>query len=91
MESFNKIKQEISEALSNLCYEKGDLTDIGNEIGIIIAKYFDAQNTKDDFLSGLEHGISLTDGSHDIVIEISKKSANIYGKVLSKRINKKKK
>jgi len=63
MENFNKIKQGIIYRLGNIGYD-GDLSDMGNEIGIIIAKYFDKENTVDDFIHGLKHGISLTDGTH---------------------------
>jgi hypothetical protein len=63
MENFNKVKQGIIYQLSNVGYD-GDLSDIGNEIGIVIAKYFDEENTVEDFIHGLKHGISLTDGTH---------------------------
>jgi hypothetical protein len=63
MKNFNKITQELSERLSAIPYQ-GDLSDIGNEIGIVVAKYFDTENTKEDFFFGIEHGISLTDGTH---------------------------
>jgi hypothetical protein len=56
---------EIEEQLNKVNYENGDLSDIGNEIGIVIAKYFNEKNTVEDFISGLKHGISLTDGTHD--------------------------
>jgi len=56
---------EIEEQLNKIDYESGDLSDIGNEIGIIIAKRFNDENTVDDFIRGLKHGISLTDGTHD--------------------------
>lgn len=52
-----------------------DLSDVGNNIGRAVARYFDDYKRDDDhifgttplsdFCSGLEHGISLTDGSHD--------------------------
>jgi hypothetical protein len=63
MENFAKINNEIVSQLKSICYS-GDLSDIGNEIGIIIAKYFDKENTVDDFIHGVKHGISLTDGTH---------------------------
>lgn len=63
MENFKEINKEIAEALTSIKYN-GDLSDIGNEIGIIIAKYFNKDNTSDDFIHGLKHGISLTDGTH---------------------------
>lgn len=60
---FNIVKFELIEQLNKIKY-KGDLSDIGNEIGIIIAKHFDEDNTVEDFIHGLKHGISLTDGTH---------------------------
>ena len=63
MENFNELKKKIIEQLDNARYE-GDLSDVGNEIGIVIAEYFDEENTVDDFIHGLKHGISLTDGTH---------------------------
>ena len=64
MTKFEKINKEISDKLSNLKYKNGDLSDIGNEIGIIIAKYFDDVNDLDGFIFGVKHGVSLTDGTH---------------------------
>ena len=43
MNKFETINKEISDKLSNLKYKNGDLYDTGNEIGIIIAKYFDEE------------------------------------------------
>jgi len=63
MENFNELKKKIIEQLDNARYE-GDLSDVGNEIGIVIAEYFDEENTVEDFIHGLKHGISLTDGTH---------------------------
>ena len=63
MEKFNIAKSEIREQLDKINYY-GDLSDLGNEIGIVIAKFFDEENTINDFISGLKHGISLTDGTH---------------------------
>ena len=57
---------KISEKLSSLPYKNGDISDIGNEIGIILGNYISKENgwDKDSFISGLNHGISLTDGTH---------------------------
>jgi hypothetical protein len=65
MENFGKIINEIDLQLSVAAnsYE-GDLSDIGNEIGIVIAKYLDKENTVEDFIHGIRHGVSLTDGTH---------------------------
>jgi hypothetical protein len=43
------------------------MSDVGNEIGIIIAKYFNDEDNGwdvDSFITGLRHGISLIDGTH---------------------------
>jgi hypothetical protein len=44
----------------------GDLSDLGNEIGIIIGQYTNDKMgyEKDDFVSGVYHGISISDGTH---------------------------
>jgi len=63
MEKFDTVKDEIREQLDKINYH-GDLSDIGNEIGIVIAKYFDEENNLQDFIMGVKHGVSLTDGTH---------------------------
>jgi hypothetical protein len=56
--------------LAKVNYNSGDLTDIGNEIGVAIGKYTIEENAEDDaldvesFICGLKHGISLIDGTH---------------------------
>jgi hypothetical protein len=44
----------------------GDLSDLGNEIGIIIGQYTNDEMgyENDDFVSGVRHGISISDGTH---------------------------
>ena len=44
----------------------GDLSDLGNEIGIIIGQYTNDKMgyEKDDFIAGINHGISISDGTH---------------------------
>ena len=67
MSKFKNVCLEISNKLSTLHYESGDISDIGNEIGIILGKYIDENDhgwDKEGFISGLNHGISLTDGTH---------------------------
>ena len=65
-DKFKEVLDKLSDRLSNIPY-KGDLSDVGNEIGCIIAKYFDKANYDDldSFISGLRHGVSLVDGTHD--------------------------
>ena len=72
MENFDKIKNNIAQHLANVDYGNNlsaecDLSDIGNEIGIAIGKYIKKRKTgytKDDFIHGIRHGISLVDGTH---------------------------
>ena len=64
---FKNLRMEISETLSNLKYDNGDASDIGNEIGIILGKYIKENEMGwelDSFISGIKHGISITDGTH---------------------------
>jgi hypothetical protein len=43
----------------------GDLSDLGNEIGIVIGRYTDDKDyDKEGFTSGISHGISISDGTH---------------------------
>jgi hypothetical protein len=63
MENFDKIRGKIWSSMEKV-KTYGDLSDIGNEIGIIIGEYLDEKNTVEDFISGLRHGISLVDGTH---------------------------
>ena len=62
METIEEIKQDIISQLydSHMC----DLSDVGNEIGIVIGKYTDDNNTIEDFISGLRHGVSLSNRTH---------------------------
>lgn len=67
MGEFKEVCTELSQRLSNIPYDNGDMSDVGNEIGIIIAKYFNNGGNGwdvDSFITGLRHGISLTDESH---------------------------
>ena len=67
MDKFKTAYLDIIDSLNNIKYDNGDASDIGNEIGIVIAKYFSDEDfgwDKDGFLSGIKHGISLTDGTH---------------------------
>ena len=68
VDPFNNIIKDIIDKLSEIEY-KGDISDIGNEVGFAIGKYIKAGNIKNgedlnDFLFGLHHGISLTNGTH---------------------------
>jgi len=67
MTNYDKMKLEISEKLKSSTDKGSDLSDIGNEIGFIISEYIDNKKLGydlDDFMSGVKHGVSLTDGTH---------------------------
>jgi len=63
MEDFKKILKEISVSLDKVSYDYGDYSDIGNEVGIVLGKTI-TKDELEDFLAGLRHGISLSDGTH---------------------------
>jgi hypothetical protein len=46
--------------------QHGDLSDLGNEIGIVIGQYTNNKmgHEKDDFIAGIYHGISISEGTH---------------------------
>jgi hypothetical protein len=50
--------------LENINYPNGDISDIGNEIGIALGQYLSTEEQLNDFIAGLKHGISLTNGTH---------------------------
>jgi hypothetical protein len=67
MTEFKKILKELSDSLSNVKYNYGDLSDIGNEIGVIIGKHITNKELGYDlesFIDGVKHGVSLSDGTH---------------------------
>lgn len=63
MENFKEILKDLSVSLDKVTYEYGDYSDIGNEVGFVLGKTI-TKDELDDFLAGLRHGISLSDGTH---------------------------
>lgn len=55
-----KIINEIKNSLDDL-HEGADFSDIGNAIGMIIGDL-----EPDDFRDGFDHGVSVSDGTHDV-------------------------
>jgi hypothetical protein len=49
----------------HIWYE-GDISDFGNEVGYCLGQVIENMNEEQirDFLHGLQHGISLTNGTH---------------------------
>jgi len=64
MDNFQHILKQISESLSKVSYDNGDLSDVGNEVGIAIGNYITTEQDFKDFVHGRRHGISLTNGEH---------------------------
>lgn len=58
------IISDVITKLQNIKNPMYDISDIGNEIGIAIGKHIKTEDDKRDLISGIEHGISLVDGSH---------------------------
>jgi len=64
MDNFTQILTQIREHLEKVSYDNGDLSDVGNEVGIAIGNYVTTEKEFKDFVHGLRHGISLTNGEH---------------------------
>ena len=64
--NFRKTILGISTKLPGIPYDNGDISDIGNEIGIAIGSFIEDMTEEeiDDFISGFRHGVSLTNGTH---------------------------
>lgn len=62
--NFSEVLKELSNRLSRIPYNNGDISDLGNEIGFVLGKYKITDSDIEDFISGLNHGISLSDGTH---------------------------
>ena len=64
MDNFTHILNRIKTQLDEVNYDNGDISDIGNEIGIAIGEYLSTEEELKDFIHGLKHGISLKNGTH---------------------------
>ena len=70
MKKRNKLRKELVEIIQTwnaIENRQEDLGDLGNNIGIVVGKYFKKKKwgyQKDSFLHGLNHGFSLADGTH---------------------------
>lgn len=64
MTEFTHILTQIKKRLEKVPYDDGDLSDVGNEIGIVLGRYIDKEQDLKDFIQGIRHGISLTNGEH---------------------------
>ena len=61
----NFIANSLKESVNRMEYV-GDLSDLGNEIGITVGYTYKDMTEEDikDFISGFKHGVSLTNGTH---------------------------
>lgn len=56
----------VIEKLKEVNYNNGDISDLGNEIGISVGSVIKDMNQEDisNFIVGIKHGISLTNNTH---------------------------
>jgi hypothetical protein len=64
MDNFAYVIYRVKTQLESINYSNGDISDIGNEIGIALGQYLSTDEELNDFITGLKHGISLTNGTH---------------------------
>ena len=67
MNNFKEVLKDLTNHLNEVPYNYGDLSDIGNEIGLVIGKHIKDEIIgfdKESFFMGLNHGFSITDGTH---------------------------
>lgn len=63
---FQNLLKSVSSKLKIVTYNNGDISDLGNEIGIAVGTAI-KNMTEDEisqFISGFVHGVSLTNGTH---------------------------
>ena len=62
-----KVIKKVIKDIKSHEYFEGDLSDIGNDIGVIVGKYLknsDEIGDLDDLIGGIEHGISISTNTH---------------------------
>jgi hypothetical protein len=64
MDNFQHIIKQIKEHMEKVSYENGDISDVGNEIGVVLGNYIETEQDFKDLVTGIRHGISLTNGTH---------------------------
>ena len=64
MNNFTHILNRIKTQLDNVNYDNGDVSDVGNEIGIVLGDVITTESELQDFITGIRHGMSLTNGTH---------------------------
>jgi hypothetical protein len=64
MDNFTHILNRIKTQLDKVNYDNGDVSDVGNEIGIVLGDFITTESELQDFITGIRHGMSLTNGTH---------------------------
>jgi len=64
--NIRKTMAQISVKLLKVTYDNGDISDIGNEIGIAVGEALEnlTESEVAQFIFGFKHGVSLTNGTH---------------------------
>jgi hypothetical protein len=63
---FREVFEEMCQTFGEIEYMSGDISDVGNEIGYALGKVLEnlQEDEIKDFIHGIRHGISLTNGTH---------------------------
>jgi hypothetical protein len=63
---FDEVVEAVIQELRHRVKYAGDVSDLGNEIGYALGKVLKnmTQEETRDFIHGIRHGISLTNGTH---------------------------
>lgn len=63
---FKDIFEQLCQTFSEIKYDNGDISDVGNEIGFSLGKILPnlSEGEIKDFIHGIQHGISLTNGEY---------------------------
>ena len=64
MSNFKNILINLVQHLENVKYDNGDISDVGNEIGMALGNYVETEQDFKGLVQGIRHGISITNGTH---------------------------
>ena len=63
---FSTVCKGVAAHLEVVPYNNGDLSDLGNEVGLALGKMLEKMTGEEmrTFVMGFNHGVSLTNGTH---------------------------
>lgn len=63
---FEEILEQVVNNFKEIKYNNGDISDLGNEVGYAIGTALPNMTEEEikDFIVGIRHGVSLTNGTH---------------------------